>query len=131
MVRQSSLESNEETEASPCYKILNGAVYFNANCEESRPFCASICCRSYAFVVLTEQEAKSGRYFYKEASDACECDVCKKMRKQRIKYILCKLPDGSCVYLDGTRKCSIYENRPETCKKYSCVNVPFIFNPVS
>ena len=119
-----------ESESSP-FRVLNAMVYFNGKCEECRPFCAAICCRGYSFVALTEDEAKSGRYDYKEASETCECDVCKRMRDLGVRYALRRLPDGSCVYLDGTRKCSIYEDRPETCKKYSCLNVPFGLNPVS
>jgi Fe-S-cluster containining protein len=52
------------------------------------------------------------------------------MRELGLKYVLLKQPDGSCIYLDGTRKCGIYESRPETCKKYSCVNLPFALSPL-
>jgi|SRR5215204_5625427 len=111
------------------FRVLNGNVYFNGRCEECRPFCAAVCCRGYSFVALTEEEAKSGRYEYKEASNTCGCDACTRMRELGIRYALRILPDGSCVYLDGTRRCSIYKDRPETCRNYSCVNVPFVFNP--
>jgi len=117
-----------EFESRP-FRVLNGMVYFNGKCDECRAFCAAVCCRGYGYVALTEEEAKSGRYVYKEASDTCSCDVCKQMRDLGIRYALRKLPDGSCIYLDGARKCSIYEDRPETCKKYSCVNVPFRLTP--
>lgn len=66
---------------------------------------------------------------YKEASDACGCDTCKRMRELGVRYALRKLPDGSCVHLDGSRKCSIYKDRPQTCRNYSCVNVPFTLLP--
>lgn len=116
---------------SPLFRVLSGMVYFNGKCEDCRALCAAVCCRGYSFVSLTEKEAKSGRYTYKEVSDTCGCDVCKRMRELGIRFALRRLPDGSCVYLDGTRKCSIYEGRPGTCKRYSCADVPFVLNPAS
>ena len=29
--------------------------------------------------------------------------------------------NGACVYLDEKGLCSIYENRPQVCKKFTCV----------
>jgi Fe-S-cluster containining protein len=111
------------------FRVLNGAAYFNGKCEECRPHCAAVCCRGYGFVSLTDEEARSGRYLYKEASDACGCAACKRMRELGIRYALRRLPDGSCFYLDGSRRCSIYDERPRTCKAYSCVGVPFTLRP--
>jgi Fe-S-cluster containining protein len=111
------------------FRVLNGSVFFNGQCEACRPFCAAICCRGYKFVSLTEDEANSGNYAYKEASDTCDCETCRKMRELKIRYTLLKQPDGSCIYLDGARKCSIYENRPETCRRYSCVSIAFVLQP--
>lgn len=111
------------------YHVLNGAVYFNGQCNDCRPFCAAVCCRGYAFVSLTEDEAKSGRYAYKEASDTCNCQLCQRMKAANVRYILHKHPNGSCIYLDGSGQCSIYEDRPETCRKYSCDNIAFVMSP--
>lgn len=110
-------------------RVINGAVYFSGECEECRTFCAAVCCKGYSFVSLTEEEAQSGRYMYKEASPDCDCSVCQKMRELGIKYTLRKRQDESCVYLDGNNRCSIYENRPETCKQYSCAKVAFNIRP--
>jgi len=110
-------------------RVLNGAVYFSGACETCRPFCGAVCCKGYAFVALTEEEANSGRYAHTEESAGCDCAPCQRMRQLRIKYALLKRPDGSCHYLDGTNRCSIYEDRPETCRKYSCANVAFRINP--
>lgn len=115
-------------EPSP-FRVLNGSVYFNGQCDACRPFCAAVCCRGYAFVSLTEEEARSGKYVYKEAEDGCDCDLCQRMREAGLRYVLRKRPDGACVHLDGAGKCSIYEDRPETCRKYSCVNVAFRLVP--
>ena len=111
------------------FKVLNGAVYFNGKCEESRPFCAAVCCRGYGFVSLTDEEASSGRYEYKQVSETCGCERCTRMRELGIRYALPRLSDGSCFYLDGGRQCSIYENRPLTCRNYSCVSIPFRLSP--
>jgi len=109
----------------PVFRVLNRTVYFNGNCEQCRPHCGALCCTGYGFVPLTEEEAKSGRYLYKEASESCNCQICQRMREAGIKYTLHKQADGSCMYLNGERRCSIYEDRPETCRKYNCRNIPF------
>lgn len=110
-------------------RVLNGAVYFSGVCEACRPFCAAVCCRGYSFVSLTEAEAQSGRYIYKEESTDCNCTTCQRMRGLGITYTLLKRQDGSCFYLDGANRCSIYDDRPQTCRQYSCVNVPFRLSP--
>lgn len=127
-VKTEFTEVNTEQKNYP-FRLLNGMVYFNGECDMCRSVCAAACCRGYSFVSLTEEEAKSGMYKYREASDTCNCDTCTRMRQMEIRYILRRLPDGSCMYLDGERKCSIYKNRPETCKNYSCVDIPFDIKP--
>lgn len=113
------------------FKILNGMAYFSGKCDECRPFCASVCCRGYGFVSITAAEANSGRYIFRTVTENCDCDTCRRMRELGIQFALRRLPDGSCIYLDGSRKCAIYEDRPETCRKYSCTNVAFTLNPAS
>lgn len=34
------------------------------------------------------------------------------------KFTLAQKPDGSCIYLDATKKCTRYENRPDTCRNH-------------
>ncbi|MBZ5529867.1 MAG: hypothetical protein LAO20_00420 [Acidobacteriia bacterium] len=115
--------------ASP-FVLINRTVYFNGRCDDCRPHCGAVCCSGYGFVGLSEEEAKSGKYVCKQLEEGCECAVCKRMRELGLKYSVVKNPDGSCIYLDGARKCSIYADRPEVCRKYSCLNVPFVLNPV-
>jgi hypothetical protein len=107
----------------PLFRVLNGNVYFNGKCAKCRSFCAAACCREYAFVTLTEEEAKSGRYAYKEASDECGYATCRRMRELRVRYTVRKLPDDCCLYLDRSRKCNIHKDWLESCRKYSCINV--------
>lgn len=111
------------------FRVLNGAVYFSGQCESCRPFCGSVCCRGYAFVSLTEEEAQSGLYVFKEAEEGCDCVMCTRMRDAGVQYALYKRSDGACFYLDGTGRCSIYHDRPETCRKYSCTKVAFRIVP--
>ena len=125
---QKSREPELQFESAP-FKVLNGTVYFSGVCDECRPHCGAICCRVYGYVSLTEEEAKSGQYAYMEVTDGCNCEVCKRMRELGIRYTLLKQPDGSCIYLDGSRRCSIYEKRPQTCRNYSCRNVAFSLTP--
>jgi Fe-S-cluster containining protein len=113
----------------PVFRVINHTVYFNGNCEQSRPYCGALCCSGYGFVSLTEEEANSGRYLYKEASESCNCATCQRMREIGVKYTLQKQADGSCAYLDGERRCTIYATRPETCMKYTCRNIPFRVSP--
>lgn len=111
------------------FRVLNGSVYFNGKCDDCRPFCGSVCCRGYTFVSLTEEEAKSGRFVFKEAEEACGCDTCSRMREAGIRYALYKRSDGACFYLDGNGRCSVYADRPETCRQYSCTRVAFRITP--
>jgi Fe-S-cluster containining protein len=113
------------------FVVINRAVYFNGNCDECRPHCGAVCCAAYGFVGLTKEEAGTGLYAYKEVSENCDCATCQRMRELDLQYTVLKHPDGSCIYLDGARGCSIYQNRPETCKKYTCKNIPFMLTPAS
>jgi hypothetical protein len=111
--------------ADPALRVINQAVYFNGDCESCRPHCGALCCTGYTLVSLTDEEAASGRYAFKEATAECECNLCQTMRQAGVKYTLLKQRDGSCIYLDGSRRCSIYADRPQTCQRYSCKNLPF------
>ncbi len=123
-----SAKESPRFQANP-FVVLNRTVYFNGECDTCRPYCGAICCSAYGFVGLSEEEAKSGKFEYREATDDCTCDSCKRMRELGLRFMLPKHPDGSCVYLDGTRKCSIYEDRPDVCRNYTCVNIPFAITP--
>ena len=124
-----SLPQSVPLTGQPPFRVLNGHAFFSGHCEECRPYCAAVCCRGYGFVSLSEEEASSGEYQYKEITEGCKCETCTRMRELGVRYTLRKLPDGSCVYLDGGRRCSIYAKRPETCRRYSCTGVPFTIKP--
>lgn len=99
------------------FTMLNGVLRFNGQCETTRPFCGAVCCKNTA-VLLTEEEKDSGKYDFKEPTEGCDCANCQLMR-QHNKVLLRRTKDG-CVYLDGSGKCSIYEDRPQTCQNFKC-----------
>ena len=113
----------------PVLQVINRAVYFSGNCERCRPHCGALCCTGYGFVALSEEEAQGGRYAFRGVTEGCECATCRRMRELGVRYALLKQADGSCIYLDGERRCSIYEERPQTCRSYSCRNIPFRLSP--
>ncbi len=68
------------------------------------------CCSN--LIVLTDEEIKSGDYQMKRA-------IAPKQKKQF--WVLKQGLDLKCVYLDReTSRCSIYENRPESCREWTC-----------
>ncbi|HYL05005.1 MAG TPA: YkgJ family cysteine cluster protein [Thermoanaerobaculia bacterium] len=109
----------------PAMRVINRTVYFSGDCERCRPHCGALCCSDYAVVALTEEEVQSGRYAWRGVTEGCECATCRKMRDLGVRHALLKQADGSCVYLDGSRRCSIYAERPATCRGYTCRSIPF------
>lgn len=76
----------------------------DVDCDARKPTCKAACCRTYR-VRLTEAEVLDGKVRWDLATP----------------YMLPRLPNGDCVYLDGeTFKCTIWEVRPAVCRGYSC-----------
>ena len=71
--------------------------------------CGAECCSN--FVILTNEEAKSGQYQIKRMINP-------KDGKQF--WTLKQGLDLKCVYLGKDFKCSIYEKRPESCQDWTC-----------
>ncbi len=103
-----------------CYEATEYTVSFNGICEECRPYCGSLCCTSFKFVALSDEEARSGFYRYKSEINGCECSSCQEMRQAGVKYSLLKNPDNTCINLNQEKKCLIYAFRPQTCQDYNC-----------
>jgi Fe-S-cluster containining protein len=73
------------------------------NCSERLPICRAACCK--LSFVLTAEEAESGRVKW---------DLGKP-------YYVRQESTGYCHHLDMNDKvCSVYENRPGCCRRYSC-----------
>jgi len=120
-----TLKDVTERVETSCYVAEDHTVIFNGDCEECRPHCGSLCCISYGYVTLSEEEALSGRYQYKAVTEGCECESCENMRKARVLYSLLKKADYSCLHLESNGRCGIYEYRPQTCRNYSCKGIIF------
>jgi Fe-S-cluster containining protein len=75
------------------------------NDEERRKICRSICC-SFTFA-LTKKDLEKGIVQW----------------NQKKPYFIARDADGYCLHLDRkTLRCTIWEDRPERCRKYDCRN---------
>lgn len=75
------------------------------NCEERYPICKGVCCKlNYA---LSVEEIESG---------AIKWDLGQP-------YFIRQEKNGYCSHMDLDKKCcSVYDNRPKVCRKYTCIN---------
>ena len=99
------------------YTLINGQIRFGGNCEETRPFCGAICCKS-TFILLTEEEKESGLYDYVGPTEGCNCRGCQLMRQKNA--VSLRRNSNGCVFLDGRNECSLYEQRPTMCREFAC-----------
>ena len=96
---------------------IAGQVRFDGKCEETRPACGAICCKNVV-VLLTEEEKTGGRYDFVGPTPNCNCKVCQLLISRNA--VSLRRKESGCVYLDGSNKCSIYENRPAMCRDFNC-----------
>jgi Fe-S-cluster containining protein len=95
-------------------------LIFHGDCTEMRDLCKAMCCRMDWFIDLSSEEYASGRY---QTDVMCtltgkEClDYSPHCINRR--YRLAKYEDRVCVYLKENR-CSIYAERPKTCRDFEC-----------
>jgi len=98
------------------YNLKDGALSFNGNCEECRPYCASHCCKAFSINLLAE-EAVTGKYqmqYENYPGNQSYYFFClKKIRVPWSQYEVC-------CYLDEDYKCKIYDNRPIACRSFTC-----------
>lgn len=104
---------NNDKQTSSCLKLIE--------------FCRADCCRQGG-VMLTPDEAVSGKY---ETEIFClkKKELCNKEVDCYYKITQIKTVDGTCIYLKDDRKCGIYENRPEICRKFNCRGGREFFGP--
>ena len=75
------------------------------DCAARMHICNAVCCR--LDFALTQQEVEEGKVKWDLGRP----------------YFIRHEADGWCTHLDrGTAKCSIYKDRPGTCRNYSCAN---------
>ena len=92
-------------------RIEDGAdgayLLFDAECLDCLPYCRAQCCGLIG-TVISPDEYHSEMYeaYWDERTQA---------------MVLKRDADGMCYALDrDTKRCSIYENRPHTCKQFHC-----------
>ncbi|NLI56154.1 YkgJ family cysteine cluster protein [bacterium] len=77
-------------------------------------FCDAPCCKEN-FVPLSYEEVKSKKY-----EMVFESIFNFKDKKIEAGYFLKRKDDGSCIYLNDFDMCSIWRDRPESCRIYFC-----------
>lgn len=84
--------------------------------------CHADCCRLPVEVKIHEF-IKMGLAF----EDETPSEIVKRLKKERIIRLfdnstqiatLFTFSDGSCLFLDKNRRCTVYENRPKTCRDF-------------
>ena len=94
-------------------------VTFHGNCFEMHEVCQAMCCCEWE-VDISSDEYASGLY---SAESICSFTkkACSNGSLPCINrgYLLSKKEDKSCIYLEGNQ-CSIYVDRPRTCRDFQC-----------
>lgn len=85
---------------------------------EIMEFCRAVCCRMGG-VLLTPAEIASRRY---ETEIFCirKKELCAKDVECYYRIVQLRTKDGACVYQCDDGGCSIYVERPQICRRYSC-----------
>jgi hypothetical protein len=84
-------------------------LQFNCDCADALPYCKARCC-SINGILLNDAEARSG--LFEASGDPPELKRC---------------ADGYCCYNDrGSRSCTVYEQRPVTCRDFHCSRGPLM-----
>lgn len=107
-VQKEMMEKGEQAHAGVGLRIDNEKEKQEAvpvNCAERMPICKAVCCKLQ--FALSVPEVESGHIRW---------DLGKP-------YFIRHEASGYCSHLHAQKKCcTIYDNRPLVCKKYSCVN---------
>lgn len=95
-------------------------LVLKGSCLELIPLCSAACCREWG-IKLSFEEYISGLY---AAEQTCllTYKTCNEKPMTCINqiYQLRKNADGACFHLDEDNKCSIYQNRPQVCRDFTC-----------
>jgi hypothetical protein len=113
-VRDETLKKKEHFHAGIAISFDNEEKtidYITVNCEERLHICKAVCCQLQ--FALTIDEIETGKIKWDLGQP----------------YFIRQTKNGCCVHKYSTNhKCSIYENRPGICRKYSCANDKRIWN---
>lgn len=106
-VREEMIEKGEIAHAGVQLRIDNKGdkVFTPVNCEERMHICNAICCK--LDFALSAQEVEGGKVKWDLGQP----------------YHIRHKKSGFCVHLNEKKGCcSVYNNRPKVCSKYSCAN---------
>lgn len=91
-------------------------LQFDGDCLDMLPFCHAQCCGLMGTMVNEESQEKLAQVYGEEAAE-----VLLDFHQSGEGIVMKRCSDGRCIALDrDTFKCSIYENRPDTCKNFHC-----------
>lgn len=82
---------------------------FDCDCMDALPYCKARCCSIHG-IYLAQEEASSGQFAFSGNPPELK-----------------RRADGYCVYNDRqNHHCSVYEDRPGTCRDFHCSRGPFM-----
>ena len=103
-------------------KDLNGWTKYKSGLCES---CAGLCCYMPVEVKIDDLiRLKILDQFYLELSpkeqikDALKNPAILRYTPSSEKFTLKQKPDGSCIFLDSNKRCTQYNERPDTCRNH-------------
>ena len=97
-------------------------VLLGDDCLKALDLCKAFCCSYFDYIEVSEEEYLSGKYrahpvcTYNRGNPCVDPDIPCPYRK----YALDRKEDGSCVYLDDRKMCSIHEEKPSSCRNFNC-----------
>ncbi len=82
---------------------------FECDCLDALPYCQARCCAIHG-IELTSEEAATGKFH--QSGDPPQLN---------------RRSDGYCIYNDhGNCRCTIYKDRPGTCRDFHCTRGPYM-----
>jgi Fe-S-cluster containining protein len=102
-----------------CLDANKQALYFPGGCEDIET-CQAVCCRNWN--VLLDMHEEESKAYNMETVCLCTNNDCgdREYLCLNRRTRLARKADGSCVYLDGRNRCSIYGTRPVACRTFTC-----------
>lgn len=95
-------------------------LIFHGDCDEMRPICMAMCCRMAWDIPISAEEYASRQYIA-DVMCALTDKACRETSEpcNHRRYRLARGEDGGCYHLKENR-CSIYGERPKTCRDFQC-----------
>jgi Fe-S-cluster containining protein len=96
-------------------RTIRLAIFGSSPCDR----CVAACCKQngHAFAVLLQGDDERQRF----AAWACEVPVRDEASGQVALERVITYRDGRCPFLGDDDRCTIYEDRPVSCRRFECV----------